>query len=575
MLTARFEALLQKHPLLLLLGATALAFLPGLFGGLVWDDHFILHPSGPITSLDSLWRVWTGRMIFFEVMNYPYYRPIPDFSFALQFQVLGLHPFSYHLANLALHTANVWLAWKLVDLVVPEAPSGGKVLGLLIFALHPLGVESVHWLSCRSILMSQGFVLLAALAAVRFVQDGRVAFGALALLAFLAALLSKESAVVAVPAAAAFLLAGTRRERLRTALLLGLGTVALAVYVYLNRAAQEPSGDLTTLHPWAMMVKGAGFYLSKFAVPYPLLPAYAFGVQEPTHYLVLGLLLAAAVVGTVAWLLWRGGRVAVASAAALLFAAGSAALPFVGGQMLLADRYVYGSLFGLGAAAAIGSAVLGQRVARFRAAQPVLVLALGTLLGALTFSQSTLWVREDVLWRHCADQDPENTMVLYNLGQALRREGNMAEAIRAWEAAAALAGRTPDSTIFTSLSGISLMKAAMSDQDWPRQRALLAWVQQRRDMDPARLLPYAFIAHAAAGEAPQAQATEAELETLLDQLQPMELLFMAQVHTRLTKNAAGARLWYDRAREAGVAANEEIEAFLQTPPDAQTPPAEP
>ena len=148
---------------LCLIGLTLLAYLPALHGGFIWDDNNFLTDNPLIHAADGLRRFWLTR-------EAPDYWPLSSSTLWVEWRWWGLHPAGYHATNVALHLASVLLLWRILErLRVP-----GAYWGALIFALHPVNVESVAWITQRKNLMA----MLGFLAAIRcFVQSECGEFG--------------------------------------------------------------------------------------------------------------------------------------------------------------------------------------------------------------------------------------------------------------------------------------------------------------------------------------------------------------------------------------------------------------
>ena len=162
----------------LVFGATLIAYLPALRGGLIWDDDFHV-TKPPLRSLHGLWLIW------FRVGETPQYYPLLHSAFWAEHRLWGDAVLGYHLVNVLLHATSACLFGLvlrrlLVDRVVPNAlvGAGGRtsalgttrsalvsapLLGALLFALHPVCVESVAWISEQKNTLSTVFYLLAAL----------------------------------------------------------------------------------------------------------------------------------------------------------------------------------------------------------------------------------------------------------------------------------------------------------------------------------------------------------------------------------------------------------------------------
>jgi hypothetical protein len=170
-------------PAVLLALMTLAAYWPSMRGGFIWDDD--RYAANPVLEQPGgLTKIWTLQPAATQ-----YYKefPLVYTTFWLERHAWGLEPLGYHVVNLVLHIANALLVW----LLLKRLHVAGAWMAAVIFALHPVQVESVAWISERKNVLSGLFFLLALGGYLRF-EDGRARgwyVGALGL--FLAALLSK------------------------------------------------------------------------------------------------------------------------------------------------------------------------------------------------------------------------------------------------------------------------------------------------------------------------------------------------------------------------------------------------
>jgi len=188
-----------------------LAYAPALRAGWIWDDDSYVTENPLVQSpggLAGIWSLTRDPQSGEVVSNTPQYYPFVFTSFWIEHALWGLKPFGYHATNVLLHLLNGWLAWRL--LLRLGLPGAG--IAAALFALHPMHVESVAWVTERKNLLSGAFYLLAFLAYLRFDDERRARWWLLAFLAFAAALLSKSvtATLPIVLAAAVF----WRRRRL-------------------------------------------------------------------------------------------------------------------------------------------------------------------------------------------------------------------------------------------------------------------------------------------------------------------------------------------------------------------------
>src|SRR5882724_6103895 len=174
---------------LILAVVTILAYQPAWQGGLLWDDDNCTTPP-ELRSLDGLRRIW------FVPRTIAQYYPLLFSSYWLQQRLWGDSPSGYHLVNLLLHIGCVVLVLRILRFLrIP-----GAELATIIFALHPVNVETVAWISERKNTLSGVFGLAATLWYLKFDESRSGRSYALALGLFLLGLLSK-TAIVTLPLA--------------------------------------------------------------------------------------------------------------------------------------------------------------------------------------------------------------------------------------------------------------------------------------------------------------------------------------------------------------------------------------
>ena len=189
------KALLARRgrALMLLLALSVLPYANALRNELVYDDHALVAENPQVRWLDPrliLEPSLDGRVV-------EWYRPLTIYSFAVNYALGDLDPLGYHVVNVALHAANVWLLYTVALRVLPHRSAALLAAGL--FAVHALHVEAVTPASGRADLLATLFVLLAWRLALptgrRFGWGRACAIGAAAL----AGLLAKESAIALPP----------------------------------------------------------------------------------------------------------------------------------------------------------------------------------------------------------------------------------------------------------------------------------------------------------------------------------------------------------------------------------------
>jgi len=357
------------------------AWLPSLGADFVWDDiPLVVHNqlTSSLANLPAMFRVDLWASTGMPEHDSGFYRPLLLLDFWLDRAVGGMSPVLHHAHSLAWHLLACWLVWRLLVRVV--GPTGAAA-GLPFFALHPAQVEAVSWVSARNDPMTAALLVGGLLLLDRDVpRVGDVVVGGLLVLA---ALLTKESALLAPLLLATVALARTGRP----GSLRGHAAVLAAVVVYLGlrvQAGVPPPVRADLAHLQAAVPQSLAFYARDLLWPVDLAPGLHLAWPPAVPWPMLGLLAVAA-----GALLALGQRRALGG---LVFAALTLApaLPAVAHQGLVADRYLYLPLAGI--ALAVGAA--------FRAPGPALLVCLTMGLGGAvgTGLQTRIWHDEDSLW---------------------------------------------------------------------------------------------------------------------------------------------------------------------------------
>ncbi len=388
---------------LLIAVATTVAYLGSFTGTWISDDTDLIAGNPLIRSL-SLTNLRTLATWFEANVNYI---PLTYLSFAVDYQLFGLHPAGFHFSNLVLHVANAIVIYFL--LLRLHESRGVAVSAALLWALHPVQVESVAWISERKNLLSTLFFLLAFAAYVRCSEAPRARGRVLVFVLYLAALLSKVNTIVLPAVTLAYELILRRRLR-RQDVAMALGLLACGIGLAWVNLHDNPShgaayhgGSLTvTLRTISTVIPR---YLGIITVPFGLSSYYAVTLRgswlEPT--------VAAAVIGIVAlvlvtaWLGWRG-----APAAFWLAWFGitlSPMLNLVPFPALMNDRYLYVPSLGLVVALVQLTHAGLQRLGLVRFARG-LAAAVALGLGVLTFLRVPVFHDELSLWADWALKMP-------------------------------------------------------------------------------------------------------------------------------------------------------------------------
>jgi protein O-mannosyl-transferase len=415
---------------LLLVAAALAAYLRVWHAGFIWDDDaHLIRPE--LAALHGLWRIWS------EPGATQQYYPVLYSAFWLELHLWGYSAAGYHGLNVVLHGAAAWLLFlALRRLSVP-----GAFLAAAAFALHPVCVESVAWVSEQKNTLSAVFYLAAALAYLRFDAGRRPAWYAAGTLLFCLALLSKT--VTATLPAALLVVLWWKRGRLSwkgdaapLAPWLALGAAAGAVTAWMERAHVGAGGAAFALgfaDRFLVAGRSAWFYLGKVFWPFDLAFIYPRWTLDPRS---LGQdLWPVAAVAALAALFFLRRRSRAPLAAALLFVGTLfPALGFINVYpfrfSFVADHFEYLALAIMLSAAAAALTLASRRLSPplRKAAAVAAVLGLAGL-AALTWRQTGMYSDIGTLWQTTIARNPRCWMAHNNLGLALMADGQADEAI--------------------------------------------------------------------------------------------------------------------------------------------------
>ncbi len=423
-----------------------IAYLPALRGDFIWDDD--AHVTRPgLQSVDGLRRIW------FEPGATQQYYPVLHSAFWLEHRLWGNLPAFYHLTNVLLHAAVACLFALVLRRLLDPAIAGAAWLAALIFALHPVCVESVAWVSEEKNTLSTVFYLLAAWAYLRWRGErgppevkspvrGAFAGWPLYLAAtgfFILALLSK-SVTASLPAALLVVFwwqhgrIDWRRDAAPLIPWFAIGTAAGLFTAWVERRYVGASGsdfDLSIAQRGLLACRVVWFYLGKLAWPADLVfiyPRWRVGIG-------LGWMVGAAALAALLCVLWLVRGRTRGPVAALLFFVGSLfptlgflnVYPFI--FSYVTDHWQYLASLGVFALAACGlwAAMMAVPV-RLRPAGWAALAALAAGLGTLTWRQCAAYRSPETVWRTTLGRNPDSWMAHGNLGQLIQADGRFAEA---------------------------------------------------------------------------------------------------------------------------------------------------
>ena len=430
----------NRHSLLagVLIFITLVAYIPAIQGGFVWDDNDHLTENQNIRSLQGLGKIW-----FAPKSNYLYY-PLTFSSFWLEYRLWGLNPTGYHVVNVLLHALSALLLYRI--LLCLNLP--GAWLAAAVFALHPVHVESVAWVSERKNVLSGFFYFASALCLFRFFgftgkreKKPNLWWYLAGLLLFMCALFSK-TVTCSLPAAMLLVLwwkrggvKGGEVAALAPFFALGLAMGLTTAWLEKHQVgALGSEWDLSFVESCLLAGRALWFYLGKLILPVKLIfnyPRWQVDGSLWWQYIYpAGVLL----VVLILWLIRR--RVGRGPLVAVLFFCGTL-LPALGffdvyifRYSFVADHFQYLASVGL-IALLIGVATkLASRLPKWpqRSFSAVGLIVL-LLLGGQTWHQGYVYRDMETLWNDTIAKNPRSWLALNGLGVVLAEQGKFQEAI--------------------------------------------------------------------------------------------------------------------------------------------------
>jgi len=419
---------------LLLAAVTIVVYRPAWNGGFIWDDDSYVTNNELLTAPDGLRRIW------FSLESPSQYFPLVYTAFRIEHALWGLTPSGYHWVNLLLHVANALLVWQvLVRLKVPGAWLAGA-----IFALHPVQVESVAWITEQKNVLMGFFFLLTLLAWIAFI-DERIKhpwrFYIVALVLYVLALSAKTTACT-LPAALLLILWLQKRpinwQRILQIIpffLLGLGMGLVTIWWerYHQGTSRALFAFLNPVERILVASRAAWFYLSKLFWPSNLTfiyPKWNIAATHPLDYTwLLGGVALCVVIYFARRYVGRGVEVAAVFFVATLSPVMGFIMLYTFRYTFVADHYQYLACIGPIALVSAGVATFPDALKGGRALILGVAVCVAATLAMLTWRQSVMYSNIEALWRTTLARNPECWMAYNNLGIVLFQKGETDEAI--------------------------------------------------------------------------------------------------------------------------------------------------
>jgi len=429
---------------LILILSVILTYTPVWQAGFIWDDdaHLTANPCivGPL-GLKEIWTTSAANIC-----------PLTLTTFWVEHALWGLGPLPYHLVNVLMHGACAVLLWR----VLRSLRVQGAWLGAALWALHPVVVESVAWITEMKNTESGLFFLLSILFFVRWLRsrdlDRRTGGGwnyALTLIFAALAMASKSSTVIlpVVLCLCAWWMEGRWRwrnlARVVPIVLMSIAASALSIWTQglaLARAVTDPQWVRTWPDRLATAGDAVWFYLGKLLWPHPLITIYPRWQIDTTQWVSYLPLLAVIVILFILWLKSELWSRACFFAFAYFIAALLPVLGLIDNPIfrfsLVFDHFQYLGSIGPLALAGTGLAWFSDFIIPKKPLlQSTLCAGLLLILGMASWQRTWAYESQETLWTDTLAKNPNSWLGHCDLGLALFQKGQVDDAIAQYEKA--------------------------------------------------------------------------------------------------------------------------------------------
>ena len=420
-----------------LVAVCVLVFINAMGGDFVYDDTRQIVRNTLIQDNGLVWKALTSDVWAFKgdgtqaASNY--WRPTFTLWHIINFRLFGMSPLGWHVTNLLLHSAVCVLAYALLRRWAFSAVVAFTIV--LIFAVHPIHVESVAWISGSPDLLFTLAFLGSLWFATSYKETRSTKHLALTAVLYAVALGAKEIGVVCLPIYY-FVLAdggnGKKKAGANNTPLLMLGAVAVADFLIrwsILGAVSRPPDDAVALGDAILSVPAMfAFYLRQIFFPYwigvnyPLLPVSQIGAMN----FVVPLIVSLAALAGVFYLAKTDNKTRLAAAIFLLpLVTTMNATAFIWEQ-IVHDRYLYLPLLGM-------LMLIVPFAAKFVNERYVLIagIVVSAVLCAQTVRYNSAWASDLELWTWTSTID-DSSFTEMQYGNALGEAGRNDESLAAY-----------------------------------------------------------------------------------------------------------------------------------------------
>jgi tetratricopeptide (TPR) repeat protein len=459
--------------------AVLLAYQSVWGAGFVWDDGPIITANPSVIGPLGFKEIWTTSAA--DIC------PLVISTFHVEYLLWGLKPLPFHLVTVCFHAASAVILWRVLRRLIGQ----GAWLGAAIWALHPVNVESVAWISETKNTESGLFFLLSILFFLRWMKAQEAGGGSRSswpyrwMLIFSALAMASKSSTVILPVVmglCAWWMEGrlSARTATRLAPVFLLSVAAGAASLWTENLQLASIHDPQWARSWPERFAAAGdavwFYLGKLLWPHPLIanyPRWQIDAGRWTSY--LGLIAVIFALG----FLWRGRQ---SQFRPVFFAFAYFVIALLPGlglvdsgifiYSLVFDHFQYLASMGPLALASAGIVRLANRAMPDRLSlQSALCGGFLVVLGLLSWSRASVFTSEESLWTDTLAKNPDCWEAYNNLGYALLNKGQLDKAATLFQKSLAINSRN---WMAHTNFGSTLAQQGKSDDAMAENRKALA-----------------------------------------------------------------------------------------------------
>ncbi len=429
--------------ILAILALTITVFLPSLQNEFVnWDDDRNFYENDNITTLNND-NFWSNTKEIFTSDVIGNYNPLTIWTFLIENKLFGLdNPFYWHLDNLLLHLLCVLLVFKICLLL--GLGWRGSVFATLLFAIHPLRVESVAWVTERKDVLFASFYFGALYLYIKQKTEGYTNKRLIGIIVLFALSLFSKIQAVALPLSMIcidylidneFSFKQIVSKWMFFGMSLGFGILGIVMLQGQGSLESNVTYDLWQrpfIGSWSYLI-----YLVKSIIPFRMVPLYPYPKVMPAYFYP-----SIVIFFMTLWGLWKMWKLQWRHAVfGILFFSVNVVflLQILGaGQGFLADRFTYVAYFGLFflygylLERVLETSNLSLKMKSYVFSSTVAVVTL--VFGIISHQQCKVWKNSETLWTHVLKCYDNITLPYGNRANYLRDEGRQKEALADYSA---------------------------------------------------------------------------------------------------------------------------------------------